>query len=154
MVGGGARGVLITSPVAGSDKVKRLQNLNNNADNLIVVADNLDGLQAIENSSWDDGGEMTVLVDIDVGMQRTGSNDPAQIVALASYLSESEIFTYGGVQAYSGRVQHIEDYAERRRVYREQMAFLADIVKTFQDAGFPAEIIYGGGTGTHYKDQD
>ncbi|MEK9677640.1 MAG: alanine racemase [Rhodospirillaceae bacterium] len=97
MVAGGARGVLITSPVAGSDKVKRLQNLNNNVDNLIVVADNLDGLQAIENSSWDDGGEITVLVDIDVGMQRTGSNDPAQIVALASYLSESAIFTYGGV---------------------------------------------------------
>jgi D-serine deaminase-like pyridoxal phosphate-dependent protein len=44
MVAGGARGVLITSPVVGSDKVKRLHNLNNNADNLMIFADNLDGL--------------------------------------------------------------------------------------------------------------
>ncbi|MEK9677641.1 MAG: hypothetical protein VW169_04540 [Rhodospirillaceae bacterium] len=34
------------------------------------------------------------------------------------------------------------------------MAFLADIVKTFEDAGLPLEIISGGGTGTHHIDQE
>ncbi len=154
MVAGGATGVLITSPVVGLDKIQRLQQLNKIADNLMIVVDNLDGLQAIEKSLLKNGDEMTVLVDIDVGMQRTGTSDPEQIVALAKHLSESESFSYGGVQAYSGRVQHIEDYAERRRVYGDQMTFLADILKVLEDAGFPPGIASGGGTGTHHIDQE
>jgi 3-hydroxy-D-aspartate aldolase len=154
MVAGGATGVLITSPVVGLDKIQRLQQLNKIADNLMIVVDNLDGLQAIEKSLLKNGDEMTVLVDIDVGMQRTGTSDPEQIVALAKHLSESESFSYGGVQAYSGRIQHIEDYAERRRVYGDQMTFLADILKVLEDAGFPPGIASGGGTGTHHIDQE
>lgn len=154
MAAGGASGILITSPIVGEGKIQRLQILNDVADNLMIVTDNLDGLQTIEKSLRDVGGELTVLVDIDVGMQRTGSNDPAQIVALASYLSESETLTYGGVQAYSGRVQHIEDYGERRDVYGAQMTFLAGVVKSLEDAGFQPKIISGGGTGTHHIDQE
>jgi D-serine deaminase-like pyridoxal phosphate-dependent protein len=52
------------------------------------------------------------------------------------------------VQAYSGRVQHINDYRERRRIYWTQLDRLEACLEALENAGVPAPIVSGGGTGT------
>jgi D-serine deaminase-like pyridoxal phosphate-dependent protein len=148
MVAGGVRGVHVTSPVVGEAKVERLAALNIRAHNLMVVIDNPANAREIEAAVRRTGRPLHVLVDVDVGMSRTGVASGQDAVALARLLAESEELEYCGIQGYSGRVQHINDLEERRRVYGDQMQRFAAIKKILTQDGLEPEIVTGGGTGT------
>jgi D-serine deaminase-like pyridoxal phosphate-dependent protein len=148
MVAGGVRGVHITSPVVGEAKVERLAALNIRAHNLMVVIDSPANAREIEAAVRRTGRPLRVLVDVDVGMSRTGVASGQDAVALARLLAESEELEYCGIQGYSGRVQHINDIEERRRVYGDQMQRFAAIKKILTQDGLEPEIVTGGGTGT------
>jgi len=92
--------------------------------------------------------KLPCLVDVDLGMGRTGAASADDAVAIARRIDASPTLAYAGVQAYSGRVQHIERYAERRRVYLDQLKKLSAAVEALKGAGLPAKIVSGGGTGT------
>jgi len=148
MVGAGIAGVLITSPVVGAAKIERLAKLNGAADGLMAVADNPVNVQDLARVMGAAGRELTVLVDVDVGMARTGVASIEAALALATLISESDGLSFGGIQGYSGMVQHIEDYAERAKTYGAHLDRLAATGKALADAGMAPAIVTGGGTGT------
>ena len=57
-----------------------------------------------------------VLVEIDMGQNRTGVTDPEAAVRLARRASEKPNLRYRGVQAYYGHLQHVPTL---RRAARE-----------------------------------
>jgi len=148
MVAAGIAGVLITSPVVGAAKLERLARLNNEAEGLMVVADHPDNVAALADAARTAGAALTVLVDTDIGMQRTGVPSVEAAVALAALIGESDGLRFGGLQGYSGMVQHIEDYAKRAEAYGAHLDRLAATAAALSDAGTAPAIVTGGGTGT------
>lgn len=154
MVAAGVEGVLISSPVVGASKINRLIEANRRAPRLKAVVDNPTNLRELADAAGRAEKPLEVLVDIDVGMQRTGVNDIETAIELARQIQHSQNLAYRGIQAYSGKVQHIDDYGERKAAYSQQLSMLQQLLDALSDAGLKPDIVTGGGTGTHDIDRE
>lgn len=153
MVEAGLPGVLLTSPVVGALKIQALVDLVGNSAGFMAVVDNPRNVKALESALKRTGKRLPVLVDIDIGMQRTGVPDIGGAVALARRVRSSAVLEFAGVQAYSGRVQHIARAADRARIYGKQLQHLAAVLEALRGAGMAPGIVSGGGTGTFAIDR-
>jgi 3-hydroxy-D-aspartate aldolase len=141
-------GLLVTSPVVGDAKIARLVRLCQGEMGIMAVVDHPDNARALAAAARSAGTKISLLVDVDIGMHRTGVANADDAVALARLIDKTDGLAYRGVQAYSGRVQHIDRYAERDRIYSEQLRALRDAVAVLTEAGLAPAIVSGGGTGT------
>jgi D-serine deaminase-like pyridoxal phosphate-dependent protein len=144
----GIDNILITSPVVGVMGVERLAGLAGRCQGLMAAVDNPEAVDALIAK----GARLTLVVDIDPGIHRTGVADGEAAVALATKIDAAPNLTYAGVQFYCGMQQHIEDFAERRAAIEERTDYLADILRQLAEAGLKPGIVTGGGTGTHSID--
>jgi len=147
---GGVGSILITSPVVSPPAIARLAALNEALADLAVVADNPANVAALAEAM--NGKPLTVFVDVDPGIRRTGVASPTDAVALAQAIRAAPSLRFGGVQFYCGSQQHIEAFAERRDAIAERTAYLQTVLDALKEAGSPAPIVTGGGTGTHRID--
>jgi len=145
---GGIENILITSPVVGPSATSRLVALAARAPGLMATVDHPDAVDAMAAT----GARLSLVVDIDPGIHRTGVADPAAAVALAGRIAAAPSLTYAGVQFYCGAQQHIEAFEARREAIADRTAYLAGIVRELNEAGLAPGIITGGGTGTHVID--
>jgi D-serine deaminase-like pyridoxal phosphate-dependent protein len=95
---------------------------------------------------------LSVLIDIDVGLGRTGVTTPAAAVALAEQIRGRPSLRLAGVQGYGGHWQHMLGLAKRRKAVEDGMAQLATAVDAMRTGGYPVPLITGGGTGTFSAD--
>ncbi len=149
LAAGGIANLLITSPVVAAAKIERLMALNAAADGLMVVADRVDGVDALARAAGASGKALTVLVDFDVGLHRTGAPDADTAGALARRIAASNALDFGGVQAYAGHLQHVEDYAARQEQAAAQCARVVDLKEALDAADLRPPVTSGAGTGTH-----
>lgn len=147
---GGVGSILVTSPVVSSPATARLAALHETLADLAVVADHPSNVAALADAIR--GKPLTVFVDIDPGIRRTGVSSAADAVALAQAIRAAPSLKFGGVQFYCGSQQHIESFAERRDAIAERTGYLQTVLDALRDAGAPAPIVTGGGTGTHRID--
>jgi D-serine deaminase-like pyridoxal phosphate-dependent protein len=68
--------------------------------------------------------------------------------SLHEAVCDAEGLSYHGIQAYSGLVQHIEDFAARDQVYTGQLRFLSELIAALDKRGLKPPTVSGGGTGT------
>ena len=148
---GGVENLLITSPVVTPQAIARLMALNKIAE-LMVVVDHPANVEALSEAAQGSGKPLSVVVDIDPGMHRTGVADPAGVVALAQDISQRHFLKYAGVQFYYGMLQHIAGYAERRAAVAERTGYLKGILGNLETANLKPGLVTGGGTGTHHID--
>jgi D-serine deaminase-like pyridoxal phosphate-dependent protein len=148
MVEAGIPGVLLTTPVFGDVKIDIICGLAGKSAGFMVAVDNLKGVAALEVALERAGKQLTVLADIDIGMQRTGVPDVAGALALIRRLQASKVLRLAGIQSYSGRVQHITRVADRARVYGKQLEHLGAVLAAAKKAGYTPGIVSGGGTGS------
>jgi 3-hydroxy-D-aspartate aldolase len=148
MAEAGIPGVLLTSPVVGALKTNALVDLIGKSKGLMVVVDNPANVAALEASVKRRGKRLPVLVDVDIGMKRTGVTDVAGVLALIRRLQASDVLDFAGLQAYSGRVQHITRAVDRARVYGKQLKHLEAVLEGVAKSGHTPGIVSGGGTGT------
>src|SRR5471032_885496 len=102
--------LLITSPIVGEPAVERLVALAARSPTLIHSCDHPDAVGAIGAAAKAAGVTITLLVDLDPGLRRTGVATAADAVALARQIADHEALRFGGVQFYCGAEQHIEAY--------------------------------------------
>lgn len=152
MVEAGIAGVLITSPVVTAMGIERLIELNRRAQGLIASVDNPANVDALAAAAGADGTALSLVVDIDPGMHRTGVPDDDEVVALADRIAATPSLRFAGVQFYSGRLQHVEDYAQRKATAEREAARLRNIVERLRAADLAPAIVTGAGTGTHHID--
>ncbi len=143
---------LLTSPVVGARKIARLIKLAAQCSELMVVAEDAGNLRELGAAAQAAGRTLDILIDVDVGQRRTGVLDAESALALAEIIATSPALTLKGLQGYAGQVQHIADFAERRRASHESLAKLAAVREGLEAAGHPCPIMTGGGTGTHAID--
>lgn len=148
----GVTGLLITSPMATADMLARLGRLLKRDADVMVVADdprNVDTLAAIAESA---GHRLPVIVELDVGQNRTGCVEIDDAVALAKNISQKPALRFAGVQAYWGNLQQVMPFDERRSQVAHRMERLRQLVAALNEAGLAPAIITGSGTGTHWLD--
>lgn len=149
---GGIGGLLITSPVVSAPAIERLVALNARSEGLMVAADHPDAVDALARAAQDAEQTLSVVVDVDPGLRRTGVASAADAVALAARIRGHGGLRFAGVQFYCGSQQHIENFAERRAAIEERTGYLRAVLEALRAAGAPAPLVSGGGTGTHRID--
>jgi D-serine deaminase-like pyridoxal phosphate-dependent protein len=151
MAAAGLDGILVTTPVVAPSMVKRLVAARERVADLAVVVDSEAGIDALAEFAQRER-PFGVLVDIDMGQSRTGVTDAESAVRVARHAANRPSLRYRGVQAYYGHLQHVPTLRERLEKVREGWARLGTFVDALRAAGLPAEIVSGGGTGTHHLD--
>jgi D-serine deaminase-like pyridoxal phosphate-dependent protein len=141
-------GVLLTTPVAGAAKIEALCDLVGRSRGFMIAVDHPATVSKIEAGLLRRGKTLPVLVDVDIGMGRTGVPDVAGALRLVRRVQSSSTLSFAGFQAYSGKVQHIARAADRARVYGKQLRHLEAVVNAATKAGWAPGIVSGGGTGT------
>ena len=152
MVDAGIAGVLVTSPVAAPAAIARLAALAGRADALMAVIDHPGVARAIDAALATADATLDILIDIDPGIRRTGVASPEDAVALADVIARCPRLRLRGVQFYCGRQQHIAGYAERHAAIADRTDYLRQVLGALSAAGFPPQIVSGGGTGSHRID--
>lgn len=139
--------ILITSPVATEAKLARFQALSSTVDRLAVVVDNPDNIEELSALAVANGQIFDVVIDIDPGMQRTGVRlaDACEFVSRVASLAGLH---YRGVQFYAGHLQHIDEYADRKKQALSAIDGLKQVVAGLVARGLAPGLITGSGTGT------
>ncbi len=149
----GITGLHLTSPVVTAPGIARLAALARRTGPLSVVADHPVVVDALA-AAMQGGPPLTVIVDIDPGIRRTGVASAAEAVALARRIAGHTSLRYGGVQFYCGAQQHIANLAERRAALAERTGYLSECIAALAAAGLAPAVVTGGGTGSHVVDAE
>jgi D-serine deaminase-like pyridoxal phosphate-dependent protein len=150
----GVRPLMLTSPVASAAKIDALVAAARRGADLIVSIDRADLADAYGEAARRHGATIGAMIDLDVGLKRTGIASPAEAVALAERIVATEGLRYAGVQAYAGHAQHVHSFAKRGDENKRAMARLAHLLQNLRDAGCGPDIVSGGGSGTHLFDRE
>jgi len=138
--------LLITTEIAGEPKVARLVALRKRQD-VMAAVDDVDVARALSDAMRAAGLVLDVLVDVNVGQERTGVL-PDGVADLAACIASLPGLRLSGIQAYEGHLQHVYVEAERRAKWRacadRMLAARESIVKR----GLPVDIVSTAGTGT------
>jgi D-serine deaminase-like pyridoxal phosphate-dependent protein len=148
----GITDILITSPVTTPFKIARLMENKKRSPSLMTVVDSSQNVRDISEAAMSNGLVMDVLVDLNVGQDRTGATPGTPAVELAREIVESDGLRFRGIQAYAGSMQHVHGFEERRTRNVETMAPAAETVRMMEAEGIAVEIFSGGGTGTYNMD--
>ncbi|MBL8598958.1 MAG: DSD1 family PLP-dependent enzyme [Devosia sp.] len=151
MAGAGLDGILVTAPVVTPAMVARLIAAREHVARLAVVVDGEAEIDLLAERARL-AKPIDVLVDVDMGQGRTGVSKAVDAVRLAAKIAATPVLRYCGVQAYYGHLQHVPALEDRRDRVAEQWRHLEGILDALGRAGLAAEIISGGGTGTHHLD--
>ncbi|MGH6896197.1 MAG: DSD1 family PLP-dependent enzyme [Geminicoccaceae bacterium] len=151
MAAAGLGGILVTSPVIAPGMVARLLRAHAQIGDLAVVVDSEAGVDALAAAA-STSAPLGVVVEIDVGQNRTGVTDVPGAVSLARRIADLPQLRYRGIQAYYGHLQHVPAYADRKAKAAEQWARLQPFLDALGGAGLEPEIATGGGTGTWHMD--
>ena len=150
MVDAGIANVHVTSPVVQPAKIDLLMKLNAKGTGLMVVADHPDNVAALDAAAGAAGKPLTVLVDLDVGTERTGARTPEDGFTVARRIATSSNLRFGGIQAYAGNTQHMVDYAERRTATIQSVhERIRALMGMIEREGIRVPIVTGVGTGSH-----
>lgn len=146
MAHGGIPGLLITSPVVSPNKIERLIALHKDHD-VMVVVDNPLNVEELARANTV-GKPLRVLIDFDIGQNRTGVQSLEEALALFRVIKEHPTLTLAGIQAYGGHFQHIASYEERRNGIRAQNERILELKNHLQKLTSNHLMITGGGTGS------
>src|SRR6476469_5138764 len=148
---GGVENLHITSPVVTPQAIARLIALNEKARDVMVVVDHPANADALATAAKGKK-PLTVVVDIDPGIHRTGVASPDAVVELVKKVTGLKSLKYAGVQFYCGSHQHILSFEERKQKIEERTEYLRGILAKLEAAGLKPGIVTGSGTGTHFID--
>lgn len=142
--------LLITCEIVGPAKVKRLVELFRKYPKIRIVVDSEIGASAINKALASSGiaEPITTLIDLDVGLHRTGVSPGEPALALARHVGGLKHLKLIGVQGYEGHLQHLHDKEDRKNQCLESMQILTSTADSLRKAGFNIEVVTTGGTGT------
>jgi D-serine deaminase-like pyridoxal phosphate-dependent protein len=118
---------------------------------LAIAVDSLAGVQRLAAAAEEDSlaaGQIDVFIELDVGHGRCGVHSSDAVLELAQEISLHTALRFAGLQAYHGRAQHLRSVEERRTAIETVVAIVKQACTVLDEAGLPAALITGAGTGT------
>ena len=114
----------------------------------MVVVDHPGNARRLDEAMQSRRLSLDVLLDIDVGLGRTGVL-PESALELTGHSTHCSHLRLKGIQAYAGFVQHIRSYPERKKASLECMQRAADLFCNLKEKERGCTIFSGTGTGTY-----
>lgn len=154
MLRGGVSGLLITGEMVGEPKISRLINVVKRAPDTIVVVDDADNVRDLQQAAGAAGVQLSVMIDLDVGQNRTGVQPGEPALRLAEAIGRAKNVALRGICAYAGHVAHVIGFEDRRASSRAAMARAVETRDLLRKHGHNMEILTGASTGTYNIDPD
>src|SRR5262249_18334115 len=107
MAASGIRDILIANQIVGPSKITRLVNLLPHPD-VVVAADNADNVGELDGAARDKKVRLRVVVEVDIGMHRAGTDPGAPTVDLARTIAACDGLQFAGVMGWEGQTIRIE----------------------------------------------
>jgi D-serine deaminase-like pyridoxal phosphate-dependent protein len=145
--------LLIAHLVVGSSKVARLAALQHQAD-VKVTVDHPDQVAPLGRAAVAAGTRIGVLVDVDLGMHRTGVASAPAALALARRVSSTPGLRFDGLMGYEGHTLLIAEAAEKRAAITTAIGRLLETRDAVEAAGLPCRILSAGGSGSYQYTAD
>ncbi len=150
----GVNDIYISNEVIAPHKLQQVaalaHALHSQGGRLAIAVDSLPGVQALAEAcqSLNTASVIDVFIELDVGHGRCGVGSADAVVALARALAQHSGLRFAGLQAYHGRAQHGRTPAERQAAFDQVLARVKAARAALEQAGLPAALITGAGTGT------
>jgi 3-hydroxy-D-aspartate aldolase len=147
---GGINDVLVSNQVRDPQKIDRLARMPKLGARTICCVDDIENVADLSEAAQRHGTEIECLVEIDCGAGRCGVTTTADVVSIAKAIDAAPGLKFGGIQAYQGAMQHLDDYEERKTKIDVAVGMVKDAVDTLKAGGLECDIVGGGGTGSYY----
>jgi len=138
--------VLLANQIAGPAKIDRFFKAAARVD-LIGTIESDFNVREFEAGAVRAGRAAEVIIEVDTGMHRCGTETPGETVELARRAKRAGL-KYRGVMGYEGHAVLIPDQEKRIATAREALTVLSRHVEALRAAGLTPEIVSAGGTGT------
>jgi D-serine deaminase-like pyridoxal phosphate-dependent protein len=145
LVHNGITNVLIANEIAGQQMVKRFVELARES-SVIVAVDSNTTVNDLAFMGRQEGAEVNVVVDVDLGLHRCGVKPGEPALALARMVIERGL-KFRGLMGYEGHLQALDPGDKKDREVRSAIGLLVDSKRMIEEAGIPVEIVSCGGTG-------
>ncbi len=153
MAAAGIEDILIAHLVVGPSKTARLAALQNAAD-VKATVDHVDQVGPLGQAATAAGVTIGLLVDLDLGMNRTGVATPAAALELARVVARTPGLRLVGLMGYEGHTLMIADPAEKRAAVGQAIGRLLEARDLLVDAGLDCPIVSAGGSGSYQYTAD
>ena len=145
MAASGIQDILIANQIVGHKKITRLVNLRQHVD-VKVAVDNEKNVLEIGQAARGKGVQVGVLVEVNLGMDRSGVQPGNAALELASLVNQTEGLQLRGLMGWEGHTTAIEDPEERRKAINVAIKKLTDSTELCRNAGLPIDIVSCGGS--------
>lgn len=147
MVAGGIREVLVATPIGLRRKWDRVAALQHDA-NVIVCVDDAAQIRLASAAATASRVTIPLLIEVDIGMRRTGVLSGKAAVELAECISEASGLRLVGVMGYEGHLLTVWPQHDKDARCAEAIAILIDAADQLRLAGHTIDIVSSGGTGS------
>jgi len=148
MVDGGVLSVLIANELASRRAVERAARLQERAE-VFICADDPFHVQLASDVATELGVEIPMIVDINVGMERTGVAPGPPALAIARAIDRAPGLRLAGIMGYEGHVLTAWPNEEKRDQTIAAIAGLIESRRLIEDDGMAVGIVSGGGSGNY-----
>jgi D-serine deaminase-like pyridoxal phosphate-dependent protein len=139
--------ILLANQIAGRQKIDRLLAIRPDIE-VIVAVESEFNVRELEEGASRSGRRIAVIIEVDTGMHRCGTQHSGETVALAHRIVNGPL-AYRGIMGYEGHAVLVADKAERERKAREALETLSIHVAALRRVELAPEIVSAGGTGTY-----
>ena len=148
MVAGGIDDILVANQIVTPNKLKRLAALQHRA-RVLTTLDNLQVVEPMGAAAEAEGSVIPVLIDVDIGMNRTGVAPGQPVLDLARKITATPGLVLEGVMGYEGHVIDMHPPEAKLRACHQALDRLLESRDLLLGEGFPVGIVSAGGTGTY-----
>jgi D-serine deaminase-like pyridoxal phosphate-dependent protein len=148
LMNAGISNVLIANQVVDPAKISRLATLAGFC-HIIVAVDDLDNLLKIGEAAHKAGNTIQVVIEVDVGLHRSGVQPGKPALSLAKEASKLKGIHFSGLLGYEGFTMFEVDRGKRHQNVQHAMNALVSTAELIRQEGIPVEIVSAGGTGTY-----
>jgi len=151
MLDSGAEDLLLAYPVWGAKKLERLAAVARRVP-VTVSLDSVEVAQALSDAARQAGLSFGVLVEENVGMDRTGLEPGAGLVALGRAVAAMPGLNLLGIHFYPGHIWPPDENSDE--LFHKSGELLAQACADFRQAGLPLDIVSGGSTPTFFRSHE
>ncbi len=140
--------LLIAYPCVDANRCERIAQLARDK-TVHVAIDSTFAADALDAAARAEGSKIGILVDLDVGLHRTGLQSPADALTLAQLVAQRANLRLDGLFCYPGHVW--ASAAEQGPALAAVAALLAETLELWRKSGLSAAIVSGGSTPSAFQ---
>ncbi len=140
--------ILLAYPAVDASRRQRLATLAT-AHNIRVAVDSQFALEVLSSAASSANAVIGILVDLDVGMHRTGVQSPKAALELAQAVAQTPSLRLDGLFYYPGHVW--QPSGEQMKPLNSIAELLQETLSLWSHSGLSASIVSGGSTPTAYQ---